>query len=212
MTKALAKTQPAPVTIAYDPLAATKATTEAIEYLNALQGVTIESDADAAEAAEELRNVVRQKDLAAALREEWLAPAKAMVTRVNAGFKPALDAWSAAEAKLKDLLGKFQLAKAAEQRRLLAEAAAAASARQPEAIATALTAAHTAAPKKLEGVGVRAVWKVKRIAADLLPREWLCPDEKKIAAYARGFDPEGDPNGTVPGVIFELDATVTAKR
>ena len=59
---------------------------------------------------------------------------------------------------------------------------------------------------------MRAVWRVKRIAEDLLPREWLCADAKKIEAYARGFDPAGDPNGTVPGVIFELDATVTAKR
>jgi hypothetical protein len=212
VTKALAKPSPDPATIAFDPLAATQATTQAIEYLNALQGVTIESDEDAAEAAEELRNVVRQKDLAARLRDEWLAPAKATVARINAGFKPALDAWAASEARLKRLIADFQLAKQAEQKRLLAEAAAAAQARQPEAIATALTAAHDAAPKRLEGVGVRAVWRVKRIAEELLPREWLCADEKKIAAYARSYPADKDPNGTVPGVIFELDASVSAKR
>lgn len=211
--KAITKAQHIPpVTITFDPLAVESATAAAIEELNALQDVAIESDEDEAEAAAVLRDIVREKDAIEALLARWLAPVKAQENQIKAAFKPALDAKVASERKLKDLIGAWQLAKKAERRKALAAATAAAQARNPEAIATALVAASAAAPRKLEGVGVRAVWKVKRIAEDLLTREWLCPDEKKIAAYARAFDPDKDPNGTVPGVVFELDASVSAKR
>ncbi len=200
----------APLTFDIQPAMLATETAEAIDELNSLQDATVDSDDDAAEAAALLREIVRKKDVFSALRDGLLKPVKRRVTDFAALFKPALDARTASEVKLKRLLADFTLGKQAEQRKQLAAAAEAAQARQPEAMSTALIAAHEAAPSKLEGVGVRSKWVVKRIAEDLLPDEYWTPDVKKIEAVAREASPDDRP--VIPGVVFELDATVSARR
>jgi hypothetical protein len=213
VTRAIVKARPLePINLTFDPLAVDSANAAAIEELNSLQDARLTCDEDAAEAAALLRDVVRDKDAIATMREGLLAPLKAATKAVNDLFKPALSAKIASEDKLKSLIGAYELAKLATQKALMAAASKAAAERKPEEMSAALVAAHDAAPQKLEGVSVRPKWVVKRIVAGLLLPEWLIPDEKRIHEYARRFSADQDPNGTLPGVVFELDAQISASR
>lgn len=212
MTRAIVKAAPlAPITITFDPLAVDAANAAAIEELNGLQGASIDTDAEAAEAAELLRDVVREKDAIASMRDKLLRPVEALKKAVNDLFKPAYGARAASEEKIKSLIKAFQLAKLAEQRKQLAAASQAASARQPEAMSTALIAAHDAAPAKLDGVGFRPKWVARIKSPDLVPYEWCTPDVKRIDEHARKTPVDDEPT-PIPGVLFERDASVSARR
>jgi hypothetical protein len=210
--KAIAKVQPlAPVAIALDPLAIDRATTDAIAELNALQEATIDDDADLTAAAEKLREIVRDKDIAAAMLGSVVKPLEQAKKAVNAIFKTWIDTKTASEVKVKRLIADFQLAQQAEQRRQLAAAAKAAQERKPAELTTALVAASDAAPSRLEGVSVKPKWVARIKSPDLVPYEWCTPDVKRIDAHARET-PTDRPPEPIAGVIFELDATVTARR
>jgi hypothetical protein len=212
MTKAIAKTQAiAPITIAFDPTAVDRTLAEATELLNDLGEATIDNDKELAEFAEHLRGVVRQKDAAETIRAAMLKPVKETTATINALLKPAIDTWAACETRLKRLIGDYQLAKEAERRKQLAAAAEAAQARNPEALTTALVAAQDAAPTKIEGVGVRAKWVARIASPALVPYEWCTPDVKRIEKLARETPPDQQPT-PIPGVVYELDATVSALR
>jgi hypothetical protein len=211
MTKALAKAAPPEVSIVFDPTAVPLTLAEGVALLNDLQDATIDNDEELAQFAEILRDAVRQKDAAAALRDLLLKPAKDHTKTVDGLFKPTLQTWAACEAELKQLIGGYQLAKEADRKRLLAEAAQAAQARKPDELKTALNAAHAAAPTKVDGVSARAVWRAVIINADLVPCDWRVPDEKRISKHARDTSPDQEPT-PIAGVRFELDAQVSARR
>lgn len=209
---ALIVAQPSPITatVAFDPLAVDRAKAEALEELHGLQSATIDNDVELAEAAEMLRDVVAERKAIETMRDGLRSPAKALLKAVDNLFAVALDAKTASEAKLRSLVGAYQVAKAAEQRRLMVVAREAATAREPAALTTALVAATESAPMKIEGVGVREIWTVKRIAAELVPYEWCVPDESRIKRHARETPIDRDPE-PIPGVIFERAAQTTVR-
>jgi chromosome segregation ATPase len=215
MTAPLAPYQPPSITIDHKALQTRAAA--AIAELNSLQGATIETPEDAREAAELLRTIVRDKDKITE-QIEWLClplkEAKRAIENkakeIKALFKAEAEAKAGSEALVKRLLGAYHTAQQAEQRRQMQAAAQAAQERKPEALTTALVAAQGAAPPRLDGVSIRPKWVVKRIAEDLLPDEYWTPDRAKIEAVAKAATPEDPP--IIPGVIFELDATVSARR
>lgn len=196
--------------VTFNPLAVQAAKVEAIEQLTSLQKATIDNDDEAAEGAALLRQTVDERKQIEAMQAGLLQPLNAAVKAVKALFQPALQAKAASEAKLRELVGGYQLARAAEQRRLLNEAAKAAQQREPAALTTALAAATAAEPEKLAGVGFREVWAVRRIAADLVPYEWCVPDEARIRKHARETPIDSEPS-PIPGVLFERVASTTVR-
>lgn len=203
-----------PVRIAFNPLAVETAKAAAIEQLNDLQGATIDNDDELDQFSALLVDTVAERKLIERMREEVLAPVKAalkaVTSTVDALFKPSLQAKEASERKLRELVGTYQQAKAAEQRRLIAEASAAARDRKPEELSTALVAAQAVAPGKLVGVGVREVWKATVKAPGLVPYEWTVPDEKRINAHARNTPIDQEPT-PIGGVTFERVASTTVR-
>jgi hypothetical protein len=61
--------------------------------------------------------------------------------------------------------------------------------------------------KEQEGVSMRANWKYRVVDLKKLPREWMMPDDKKLAAFARGTQ-GGNP---IPGVQFYNDPILSVK-
>lgn len=159
-----------------------------------------------------LTATVRRKDALEAERDRVIKPLTAIANTVRGWFKPALDALGRNETRLKGHMSAYTLDIARRER----EARAAA-----EAITIAggdggdLVVALTEATALAAGPGGRAttrlVWRVEKIAADMLPREWLVPDEKRIAAHARACTREEGPE-PIPGVVFRRDAQIGARR
>lgn len=207
---AAAPTERIETIVTFNPLAVAAAKAEAIEQLTALQAATIDNDADAAEGAALLVQTVDERKQIETMQAGLLAPLNASIKAVKALFAPALQAKQASEAKLRSLVGGYQLQKSTEQRRLLAAAADAAQQREPAALTTALAAASDAEPGKLAGVGFREVWAVRRIAADLVPHEWCVPDEQRIRKHARETPIDREPT-PIAGVLFERVASTTVR-
>ncbi|HCU25404.1 MAG TPA: hypothetical protein DF383_10315 [Deltaproteobacteria bacterium] len=61
---------------------------------------------------------------------------------------------------------------------------------------------------KVSGISTRTVWKHRIINADLLPRQYLMPDEKALAAHGRALGSRAK----VPGVEFYPEQVVAAGR
>jgi len=182
----------------------------ALDELKSLDGIDIANDEDAEEANTYLRDRLKERDFFERLRKERVAPINAEHARVQAEFKPVLDLYDTIASTIKKALGKFMLAKQAEQKRLYQEAAKAAQDESPQALTAALVAADEAEPVKLEGSSVRGVWRVKRVLKDMLPLDYLIEDTKKIEAFARQHGADDRP--VIPGVVFELEAVVSVRR
>lgn len=197
-------------TVTFNPLAVAEAKAEAIEQLTGLQAASIDNDDEAAEGAALLVQTVDERKQIESMREGLRAPLKAALKAIDALFAPALQAKEASERKLRELVGQYQLHKAGEQRRLLAEAAKAAQQREPAALTTALAKASAAEPGKLAGVGFREVWAVKRIDAGLVPHSWCTPDEARIKKHARETPIDREP-APIAGVFFERVASTTVR-
>jgi hypothetical protein len=184
------------------------------EYAAAAQiavEITVTDDESLAAANECLRLVVVEKDGLEAVRKAGPGALDSIVRALNAKFKPLRDVLEGAEANLKRAIGAYTL----RQRQIQIEAqqiAAQAHAQGAHDVARgALAVASTAITEAPTGTGVREVWAVKRIAADLLPREWLIPNEAAIAKHARDTPADRDPT-PIPGVIFERQPIVTVRR
>ncbi|MBL7685943.1 MAG: hypothetical protein JNK65_07925 [Deltaproteobacteria bacterium] len=63
-------------------------------------------------------------------------------------------------------------------------------------------------PPKVSGITSKKTWKFKITNQELIPREYLIPDEKTLGQIARTLCE----NATVPGVEFYFDLTISAGR
>ncbi len=220
MSKSIALAKPSrleqviPLKISFDPLAVDRAKAGALEQLNNLQGATIDNDDELDQFTSLLVETVAERKLIEAMQAEVLAPIEASLKTakltVKGLFRTALEAKQASELKLRELVGVYQAAKAEAQRQLTAQAAAAAQARNPAALSKALVAASVAAPTKLAGVAVKEVWVAFIKSPDLVPYEYLTPDEKKIAKHARETPINKEPE-PIPGVLFTREARTTVR-
>ena len=175
-----------------------------------MAGASIDNDDEAADANAHLREWLTQLDKVSAVKKETLAPLKETEKRINALFKPLLDAGADLTGRLRNMLTVYELEKRKVQRVALEAAAEAASSPEPEALLEALQDVQDAAPTALEGTSFTRVWVVKRIVLDLLGPEWLMPDEKKIAAYGKAH--KGDDPPGIPGVVWEEQLSSRVRR
>ncbi len=168
-------------------------------------------DVGTAEAATVLIRVV--KDEAKALEEMRTSAGKPLLEAkrtLDGWFKPNLETCARIEKVLKAKLGAWQIE---ERRRADAALLAAAQAHVAGDAATAnqalvvVNTAHTDAPA---GTTVREVWQAQIVDAAAVPRDWCVPDEKRIAAYARGC-PAGQAPLPIAGVVFQKVPAVAVR-
>lgn len=176
----------------------------------AIVGSSIDNDDEAADANAHLREWLTQLDKVADVKKSTLAPLKEAEKRINALFKPLLDAGADLTGRLRNMLTVYELEKRKVQREALEAAAQAASSPEPEALLEALQDVQDAAPTELEGTSFVRVWVVKRIVRELLQPEWLMPDEKKIAAYGKAH--KGDDPPIIAGVVWEESLSSRVRR
>jgi hypothetical protein len=175
--------------------------------------LTVANDAEAADVLEFMRGWLQRKDAAEAMRKRATAPLTKAKAEIDGWFKPALTAVAKIETACRGALNAYETAKAAAALDSRAKAQAAAASHDTGAMLAELIAAADNAPvsASVEGVAVPMRWIVKRIVADLLPREWLIPDEKRINAHARACKADAEPE-PIPGVVFERVAEVRVSR
>lgn len=169
------------------------------------------TDAETYTAADEtLSDAARRLDALERMRTSVTAPLLAVKRTVDAWFAPGKDALESIIAHLKSELGTYRVKQLAAERKAREEAAKAATAGDGQALLTALTVAEAAGQAPEGRSTTTFVWVVDRIAADMLPAEWLVPDEKRIAAHARAWRGEDAP--VIPGVTFRREAKIGARR
>ncbi len=157
-----------------------------------------------------LTEAVRKRDAALAMRREATVPLYGVIKTVEGWFRPVDQALAKIITDLKRALGDYRLAQAERERAARELAAHAADTGDADTMIEALTTAAAEAEAPAGGARTRFVWTVKRIAADMLAPEWLCPDVAKIEAVAKAH--KGDDAPIIPGVTFERVALVGAKH
>lgn len=190
---------------------------------SAVVGSSIDNDDEAADANAHLREWLTQLDKVSAVKKETLAPLKEAEKRINALFKPLLDAGTELTGRLRNMLTVYELEKRTAQRKALAVAAEAASSPEPEQLLLALQDVQDAAPTALEGTSFSSRWVVKRYAANcvasdgvhrhamsMIPDEFWMLDEKALARFGKAHKGDGPP--TVAGVVWEEALSSTVRR
>jgi hypothetical protein len=201
----------APV-IAFSPTALTVklATLQRAGEIAASYQVT--DEATEAQANALLRLLLTEKDAIEEQRTSVTKPINGVLRTINGWFKPLSEVIAIAEANLKKAIGDYVVAQRQLQAASYQSAAAAHALGHHDEARDALAVASSTDTKAPAGTNVREVWKVKRIAVDLLTLDWILPNEAKINKYARDYPIDQDPNGTVPGVIFEREPVVSVRR
>jgi hypothetical protein len=210
---ALATSYTAAVTSA-DQAAATQREAEAeLAGLAAHPEALAVTDADSkADVVEFLREWQRRGDAVELMRTSATKPLLDVKRTIDGWFKPAGDAIGKIVELCKDAIGGYDLAQENKRLAAKAEAQAAAEAHDTGAMLTALTVAASSAPAKVEGSSTRFEWRVKRIVREMLPAEWLVPDEVRIAKRARDAGTSEKGPDPIPGVVFERVPFVTGRR
>lgn len=138
---------------------------------------------------------------AVAKKKSFYDPVEAATRKVK-GIMAAYDAARERERQAERQRLEDEARKLAETRQLAEALRAEAGGNQAQADAI-MEAPVMVAPvfvtkdvPKIEGVSFREYWKVKIINADLIPREYMIPDEKKLGAMARAL--KGTMN--IPGI------------
>lgn len=181
-----------------------------IELAAWCEGFAIETAEEYAAVDSCLSDVVRRKDAATAMRTSATGPLYKATKTIEGWFAPYLGALTKMEALLKGGMGSYRLAQATKEREAREAAAQAADAGDGAALTEALTVATEAAQAPAGRASVGFEWRVHRVVPDLVPREWLIPDERRIAQFAKAH--KGDDAPVIPGVIFERHAKIGARR
>lgn len=176
----------------------------------AYAALVVADEADYTFADSLLTDVVRRKDALDTMRKSATAPMREAIKTVDGWFKPVLTLLADAEAHVKRAMGAYRLERDAREAEARAIAADAAAEGDAATLIEALTLAADAAEKPEGRATTTFVWTVKRVIRELLPTEYLMPDERKIAAVARAHRGEEPP--VIPGVVFEREARIGARR
>lgn len=145
---------------------------------------------------------------------EFFRGPEEQLARAEAGVKRAMIVFSTEQDRLRrEEQARAEAAARKERERLEAQAAKAAESGKVErAAALEQRAAMVVAPvlarevPKIAGVSTRPVWRYAITDESKLPREYLMPDEKKIAGVVRAM--KGDTN--IPGVTVRPDSTIAS--
>lgn len=159
---------------------------------------------------EQLGRLLEQKDSLERLRQMGPGALGALVREWNAVFKTASDVFETGERALRKQLGDYEIAERDREAAAFAAAKAAHVAGEHEAATAALQVASETRTNAAEGLSVRVTWRVAHIDPEQVPRAWMIPDEKRIAAHARAAK-DAVP-AEIPGVIFERVAATSKAR
>lgn len=169
----------------------------------------LQDEQTAAIIAEAVKGWAKEWDQLEKLRKDTTAPINEAKRRVDALFKPGLDALAELRTRAGKILGTWEVTKS----RLRAEALAVAAkaVQQPEQRELATLALNVVnAPTQKTGVTVRARWVARITNMRELPQRFLMqvPDEAAIGKYVDSYEAHQIPD-PVPGLVFELVGDVT---
>jgi hypothetical protein len=171
-----------------------EAKAEADALLAALDSWQITSAEDEEQAGQIMKIAHERAKNLDAQRKKVVTPAVTAQRDINALFKPAIDAWTAAKNKANALLTAVVRARESANRDALAKAAG--------GDAAALGAVQEIAPTS--GTALRDEIEIKIIDESLIPREYLCIDWSALKLAAKkGLQ--------VPGVEFVRKTKVQVK-
>lgn len=176
---------------------------EVAEYVE----FTIETPEEFAAVDAALSDRAREYDRVIAMQKSVLAPLEGVAKTIRGWFKPTLTALETTITRYKGTMGAYELERRKRER---AEREAAAVAAETGASVVEHLTAATALAQTTGRATKRLVWRVERIIRDMLPAEYLIPDEKRIAAEARAHT--GDDPPVIPGVVFRQEIEIGARR
>lgn len=139
-----------------------------------------------------------------AVRKRFVDPLNAVVKDLNAQFKPAGTSLSEAEGVLKGKISDFVLAQRAKRQAMIKQASEASQAGDSAEAERLIAEAEKLEVPKIPGLAVNESWGGEVENPDEIPREFLIPDVKALAALTKAK--KGDPK--IPGWRASPTATV----
>src|SRR5690606_24445955 len=175
-------------------------------------GMCVGSDKSSCNDSDELlRRGLQEIDVHEAVRVSGPGALGVLARKLNAIFKPPADVLDQTAAYLKKQIGEYKVAQRAMQAVNYQAAAQAHIVGDHTSASNKLAAAAAAETETARGTSVGEKWTVASIDAKTLPREWMIPDEKRIAAHARNTPADVEP-APIAGVVFVKEATVSKRR
>ena len=167
----------------------------------------IADDAEEQEAADRLREVAGlEKDLAALIAEAK-RPFLDVTQRIDRMVKAGKDDIAFCRAALFSCIEAYRVTQAHARSEAQRTAQQEARARNTPALTTALQTMQDTAPQKLDGVGVKLVWRAEVVDVDAVPREWCVPDERALSQHAAAAPGRANtPPAPIAGVRLTLGA------
>jgi len=161
------------------------------ELCELVKATVIDSEETFGEVTKILKEVKQQNKELEERKQRVTKPLLAVVEEVRSWFRPAQSWLTAAEMHLKTMLADYRRevdAKNMEAMRLLA-------ATQGQADVSFV------AQPKAQGLSMSEAWDWEIEDEALVPREYLCVDDKKVKAYLK-LSPKGATPAAIPGLKF----------
>lgn len=183
---------------------------EALATPAELAAIVVRTEADYAAADAFLTELLSKRDAIVGMRKSATGPLYGVIKTVEGWFKPYVDASAKVERRLRDEMNGYLTAKARAADEARAAALEAAKSRDTAGMVVALTKAADASAKPAGGATVKYRWAIKAIDEAALPPEFWTPNIDLIMLHASHAGPDGPE--PIPGVTFERQATIGAKR
>jgi exonuclease VII large subunit len=169
--------------------------------------IVISSDEEYQQAAQFLIDLkTRQKEVEAK-RKEFTQPLYDLQKKLNAFFKEPLANYQKAEQALKNAMAKFQIKKEAERKAALEAANKAAQEENKEAFTESMVKAADNLAPDAKGTYTVDVPRFEVTNPELVPREYLMVDEKKIRGVVNSLGTDAD----IPGVRVWIEKSIRAR-
>lgn len=196
------------VVVELDPFKLALQEQKALDELESLDGQTIESDADAAAADAYLVERMREAKALEALRAAAVAPLNEEHARIQAMFNPVVGKgglYAQIREKVGGMLGAYLLAKQQAKEAALRALQAAADNATPKQLTAALAKVDAAEVPTLGGTTAKGVWVAFVEDEGCVPRAYMSPDPRKLAAYVKNV-PAHERPAVLSGIRFALVA------
>lgn len=181
--------------------------TEADDYLDEIESMTIEDQDDLELAAEALAEVKGKVKLLEGTRTSATKPLNESLKIIRGWFRPALDVLTKAEKALKRKISEAHQ-RAYEKRQVaLSEAGTASQEGDADGAAIAMRNASAAELQPIDGLQLRQKYSFEVTDFDAVPRKYLGVVDQEVLAAIRAA--EGDIE--IPGIKVILDTTVASK-
>lgn len=181
---------------------------DAEKSLDFIKAIEIHKPADREFASNALSEVARRFDVNDAKRKSWVEPLKSIASDIDAAFRPGLKAMKAGIEILKEKIGRYDIEQENKRVALLRASVEASRKGDQDAAEVAYEKAEKFAPAE-GGAAAKIEWSGEVVDASAIPREYLCPDVKKLEAVtkAHGADPK------IPGWrAYQVAAVRTSRK